>query len=417
MIVKPFRALRPRQDLAAKVASYPYDVVSSAEARELAAGDPHTFLHVVKSEVDLDPQIEPYADAVYDKARENLLAMIEKGWMLRDDSPSYYIYRLKMGDHVQTGLLGAAAIQDYLDDRIKKHEHTRPEKEQDRIKLNDRLGANPGPVFLTYRALPELNAVINAVVEGEPVAHFVAADEIEHTLWGVASEARCSKIEKLFGQVRCTYVADGHHRAAAAAKVGGLRAAALEQSTGAESCHFFLAAHFPADQILVMDYNRVVTDLNGLDTESFLERIDQAGFSIQPNHRARRPPHSETFGMYLGKRWYLLIPRPEIAAVKDPVEKLDISLLTRHLLQPVLGIADQRTDRRVDFVGGIRGMDELVRRVDSGDAAVAFALFPTSLEHVMSVADAGKVMPPKSTWFEPKLRSGLVVQLLDDETL
>jgi uncharacterized protein (DUF1015 family) len=417
MLVKPFRGLRPRASLATRIPSYPYDVISSDEARELARDDPYTFLHVVKPEIDLDPDIGLYDDRVYAKGRENLRSMIEKGWLVRDQKPAYYVYRLVMGDRAQTGILGAAAVRDYLEDRIKKHEHTRPEKEKDRVRLNDVLSAAPGPVFLTYKTLPELNAVVTGVTARDPATSFTAADGIEHTLWLVEDAAVCSKIEKLLGAVRRSYVADGHHRAAAAAKVGAERAARLEEPTGEEPCHFFLAAMFPADQLQVLDYNRVVVDLNGLDPESFLERVERAGFHVRTDHRAKRPPHRETFGMYLDRRWYLLTASPQIVASSDVVLRLDVSILTERLLQPILGIGDPRTDKRIDFVGGIRGMEELERRVDSGRDAVAFALHPTSVQDVMDVADAGQVMPPKSTWFEPKLRSGMVVQLLDGETL
>jgi uncharacterized protein (DUF1015 family) len=416
MQVKPFRGLRPRPDLATRIPSQPYDVLSSSEARRLAADDPYSFLRVVKPEIDLDPEIDPYDDRVYIRGRENLRSMIDRGWMVRDDRPAYYVYRLEMEGRAQTGVLGAAAVRDYLEDRIKKHEHTRPEKEQDRIRLNDTLSANPGPVFLTYRPLPELNALVKGITSADPRVGFTAPDGVEHTLWTVEDAATATKIEQLFGKVRCTYVADGHHRAAAAAKVGALREARAEESSGEEPYRYFLAAHFPADQLRVLDYNRVVTDLNGLDVESLTARIAEAGFHVTPDHRAKRPPQPETFGMYVDGGWYLLTARHEIVPA-DVVGRLDVSILTDRLLQPILGIGDPRTDRRIDFVGGIRGMEELERRVDSGREAVAFALYPTSLESVMSVADAGRVMPPKSTWFEPKLRSGMVVQLLDGATL
>lgn len=417
MLVLPFRALRPRHDLVSRIASPPYDVLNSDEARRLVGDDPYSFLHVIKPEIDLDPGVDPYSDSVYERGRENLASMIERGWLVRDEKPAYYVYRLVMGDHVQTGVLGAAAVQDYLDDRIKKHEHTRPEKEEDRIRMNDTLGANPGPVFLTYRGLPELNAVVNGVVSREPRVDFTAADGIEHALWVVDDVTLCEKIATLMGQIRCSYVADGHHRAAAAAKVGARRLARLENPGAAAPCRFFLAAHFPTDQIRVMDYNRVVRDLNGLDVDSFLGKLERAGFQVIAGHRSRRPPHAETFGMYLDGRWYLLAPRPEIVPEQDIVGRLDVSILSDRVLTPILGLGDQRTDRRIDFVGGIRGMDELERRVDCGRDAVAFALYPTSLEDVMRVADAGQVMPPKSTWFEPKLRSGMAVQLLDGDSL
>ncbi len=417
MIVKPFRGLRPTTDLASKIPSLPYDVLSSAEARELAQGDPHTFLHVIKPEIDLDPGVGIYDDRVYEKGVENFRSMIERGWLVRDDRRAYYVYRLTMEGRQQTGILGAAAVRDYIEDRIKKHEHTRPEKEKDRVRLNEALSATPGPVFLTYKTLPELNAVVTGITVGKPAVRFGAPDGVEHTFWVVNEAATCAKVEQLLRAVRQAYVADGHHRAAAAAKVGQRHSARLENPTGDEPCHYFLAAFFPSDQLRVLDYNRVVEDLNGLDPESFLERIESAGFHVKRGHRARRPPHRETFGMYVDGHWYLLTAKPSIVGTGDIVDRLDVSILSDHLLQPVLGIGDPRTDKRIDFVGGIRGMEELALRVDDGRDAVAFALYPTSLEDVMEVAEAGRVMPPKSTWFEPKLRSGLVVQLLDGDTL
>lgn len=404
MDVKPFRGLRPRKDLAARIPSWPYDVISSDEARKLAEDDPYTFLHVIKPEIDLAPDIDPHDDRVYAKARENLLAMQERGWMVRDERPAYYVYRLTAGEHSQVGLMGAAAVQDYLEGRIKKHEHTRPDKEQDRVRLNDALGATPGPIFLTYAPRPGLNEVVDTVVACDPEASFVAPDGVEHTLWVVDDPVACSRIEKEFSEIPATYVADGHHRTAAAARVAAGRAG---------SARHFLAVHFPADQVRVLDYNRVVRDLGGLDAASFLSRVAEAGFDVRSGWVEKRPPSRGNFGMYLDGGWHLLAALPGIVPTGDVVEQLDISILSRNLLEPVLGIGDPRTDDRIDFVGGSRGMEELEARVDSGRFAVAFALYPTSLEDVMAVADEGRVMPPKSTWFEPKLRSGLVVQLLD----
>lgn len=417
MIVKPFRGLRPSTDLADRIPSPPYDVLSSDEARELARDDPYTFLHVIKPEIDLDPAIDAYDDRVYAKAGESFRAMIERGWLARDERPGYYVYRLTWEGRAQTGILGAAAVRDYVEDRIKKHEHTRPEKENDRVRLNEALSATPGPVFLTYRGLPELNALVNGITAREPAAAFGTPEGVEHALWQVDETTTVAKIEQLLGLTRRAYVADGHHRAAAAARVGTERAAALEHPTGDEPCHFFLAAFFPSDQLRVFDYNRVVADLNGLDPESLVDRAEREGFHVKADHRGKRPPHRETFGMYVAGRWYLLTAGPGLVDSSNVVRRLDVSILTERLLQPVLGIGDPRTDRRIDFVGGIRGMEELERRVDSQRDAVAFSLYPTSLQDVMDVADAGEVMPPKSTWFEPKLRSGMVVQLLDGDRL
>jgi uncharacterized protein (DUF1015 family) len=417
MIVKPFRGLRPRSDLAAKIPSYPYDVVDRDEARRLAGDDPYSFLHVVRAEIDLEPEVGPYDEQVYDRARHNFRTMIESGWLVRDDEPAYYVYRLRMDDHVQTGIIGAAAVDDYLDDRIKKHEHTRPDKENDRVRVIQALGAHPGPVFLTHPADAGLASAVHGVVETEPAVRFTASDGIEHALWVVDDATTRAGIERRFGQVPATYVADGHHRTAAAARAcEGLRGG-LKAASGSESCNFFLAVHFPSDQVRVLDYNRVVRDLNGLTPESFLEQVRSAGFEITPGHAAKRPARRSTFGMYLGGSWYLLGAGPEIVPTDDMLGRLDVSVLSDRVLGPILGVEDPRTDRRIDFVGGIRGMEELERRVDAGDGAVAFALYPTSVEDLMRVADAGQVMPPKSTWFEPKLRSGMVVQFLDTDPL
>ncbi|HXV77972.1 MAG TPA: DUF1015 family protein [Candidatus Polarisedimenticolaceae bacterium] len=416
MIVKPFRAWRPPAELAAVVASPPYDVLSSAEARRLAAGEPRSFLHVTKPEIDLDPATDPYADAVYATGARNFRAMIERGWLVRDERASYYVYRLTMDGRAQTGLLGAAGVDDYRTGRIKRHEHTRPEKEKDRVRLNDAIGAHPGPVFLAYRGLPELNAIVNGVVADGPRTDFAADDGVRHEVWVVDEPATCRKIETLFRHVPATYVADGHHRAAAAVKVAELRDSRQPPGASADresAWRFFMAAHFPYRQLRVLDYNRVVRDLNGMEPATFLDRLARRGFHVGADHRKRRPPSPETFGMYLDRRWYLLTPRPELIPT-DVVGKLDVAILNDQVLSPLLGIGDPRTDRRVEFVGGIRGMDELERLVDSGDYEVAFAVHPTSLEHVMAVADAGRVLPPKSTWFEPKLRSGLIVQSFDE---
>lgn len=412
MQIKPFRGLRPRPDLAARIPSYPYDVVSAEEARELARDDPYSFLHVIRPEIDLDPDVNPHDDRVYARGRENLAAMIENGWLARDARPAYYVYQLVMDGRAQTGILGASAVRDYVEDRIKKHEHTRPDKEEDRVRLNDALSAHPGPVFLTYRGLPEINAVVKGILTSGPAVDFTAPDGIAHRLWVVDDPALVQGIERLFTAVRETYVADGHHRAAAAARVGALRQARTGGAS-AEGSAYFMTALFPVDQIRVYDYNRVVRDLNGLDPQALVSRLDAAGFRVKRGHAGKKPPAAGSFGMYVAGRWYLLTA-PAESIPDDVLGRLDVSILTRSVLEPILGVGDQRTDPRIDFVGGIRGMDELERRVNGDRAAVAFALYPTSLEDVMRVADAGQVMPPKSTWFEPKLRSGMVIQPLDE---
>jgi len=405
MIVKPFRGLRPRGDLAARIPSYPYDVISREEALQLAGDDPYSFLHVIRSEIDLEPSVGAYDDRVYERSRQNFRAMIDNGWLVRDERPAYYVYRLRMGDHTQTGIVGAAAVDDYKRDRIKKHELTRPAKEDDRVRVVRSLGAHPGPVFLTYPADDGLNGVVASVVESAPAVSFTAPDDIVHRLWVVDDVETCGEIERLFAAVPATYVADGHHRAAAASRAG--------EGLAGEAPGHFLAVHFPSNEVRVLDYNRVVRDLHGLTVEAFLDRVRDAGFDIQPDHVSKRPAARGSFGMYLGGNWYLLSARAEIVP-DDILGRLDVSILSDRLLGPLLGIDDPRTDTRIDFVGGVRGMEELERRVNNGGDAVAFALYPTSLDDLMAVADAGQVMPPKSTWFEPKLRSGMVVQLLDE---
>lgn len=414
MIVKPFRGLRPRADLAAAIPSLPYDVLDSAEARTLAKGDRHTFLHVVKAEIDLDPAIDVHDDRVYARARENFLAMRTDGRLARDPRPSYYLYRQRMGSHVQTGIVGAAAVDDYLDGRIKKHEHTRPDKEDDRTRHAAAIGAHPGPVFLAYRANAGLEALVIESSRRKPDVDFVAKDGIGHALWVVDDAIAVARFEEAFRAVPASYIADGHHRAAAYARVAQQRRQAAAGVSGEEPFNFFLAVHFPASQLRILDYNRLVRDLNGLYPIRLLARIKQEGFDVVEPWPAKAPPRSRTFGMYLNGAWLLLAAQSELIPESDPVRHLDVSVLQDRLLGPVLGVGDPRTDERIAFLGGIRGVQELARRVDSGEYAIAFAMFPTSLEDVMGVADAGAVMPPKSTWFEPKLRSGMVIHLLDE---
>lgn len=413
MIIKPFRGLRPVRALAPRIASHPYDILDSDEARALARGDENTFLHVEKPEIDLDPGVDPYHESVYRKGRENLLSMIERGWLVRDEKPGYYLYRLTVGTHAQTGIVGVAAVDDYLSDRVRKHELTRPDKEADRTRHTDILAANTGPILLAYRGAPEMNAMVRGASAREADVDFVAADGVGHAIWVVDDPASCSKLETLFQKLPATYIADGHHRAASAARVAKLRREADPKHTGEESYNYFLGVHFPARELRILGYHRVVRDLNGLDPETFLERVRAAGFSVKERHRTKRATRAGTFGMYLAGTWYLLTAGAELVPEDDPVRSLDASILNDRVLQPILGTGDPRTDKRLDFVGGDRGTDELQRRVDAGDAAVAFSLYPTSLDAVMKVADAGGVMPPKSTWFDPKLRSGLITHLLD----
>jgi len=412
MLISPFRGLRPSPELASRIPSYPYDILDSDEARALAAGDPYTFLHVEKPEIDLDPAIDLYDDRVYARGRENLHAMVDSGWLVQDETPSYYVYRLSRDGHIQTGIAGVAAVEDYVSDKIKKHEHTRPEKENDRTRHIDTLSAHAGPILMAYRGIPELNAIVNGIADGAPDVDFVAGDGIGHTLWAVSDPVACRSIQALFARIPATYVADGHHRAAAAARVAKRRREANPEHTGDEGYNLFLAVHFPAHQLKILGYHRLVRDLNGLDPGAFLDRVSRCGFEVRDRHRGRRPPHRGSYGMYLAREgWLLLSPGAELAPSADPVGSLDVSVLSRHILEPILGIGDARTDRRIDFAGGSKPLEELERRVDEGESAVAFTLYPPDMEDVMKVADAGRVMPPKSTWFEPKLRSGMVVHL------
>ncbi len=409
--VKPFRGFRPRPDLAARIASPPYDVISSDEARDLARGNPHSFLHVAKPEIDLDPAVSPYDDRVYARGRENLYAMIRDGLLVRDPTPCLYVYQQRMGDHVQAGVVGACSVREYEAGLIKRHEHTRQDKEEDRTRHVTETNANAEPVFLTYRANPAIDAVVDCVRGRTPACDIVTDDGFGHTVWVVDDPEEIRGLTSLFAEVPALYIADGHHRTAAAIRHGQAARARNPTPTGEEPYESFMAVLFPHDQLRILDYNRVVRDLNGLAPETFVQRVSERfNVSLASSPRPDRP---RTFCMFLDGRWYALEIRPSYVPAGDPVKALDVSLLQDHLLDPVLGIHDPRTDKRIDFVGGIRGTRELERRCREG-WAVAFALHPTSLDQLLAVADAGQVMPPKSTWFEPKLRSGLVVRLLDE---
>ncbi|HUK13239.1 MAG TPA: DUF1015 family protein [Thermoanaerobaculaceae bacterium] len=408
--VRPFRALRPRPDIAERVAAPPYDVVNSDEARDMAKGNEISFLHVNKPEIDLPREVDLYDDRVYATGVKNLRRFIAEGVFLREAEPHFYVYQQRMGDHVQAGIVCAASCKEYADGLIKRHEFTRKDKEDDRTRHTQELNANAGPVFLTYRKRAEVDAIVDAIRKGQaPVYDFVSPDGIGHTVWIVPAE-RTAALRQALGAAPALYVADGHHRAASAARVGLERKAANRRHTGEEPYNYFLAVLFPHDQLRIMDYNRVVKDLNGMTPEQFLAKVREK-FAVA-EAKDGRPDAAHRFGMFLGGRWYRLEAKPGTFPAADPVRSLDASILQENLLAPVLGIADVRTDKRIDFVGGIRGLGELEKRVKQG-WAVAFALHPVSLDQLMSVADAGLVMPPKSTWFEPKLRSGLLVRTLD----
>jgi len=407
--VYPFLGLRPRPDVAAKLASPPYDVLDSDEARQMAGENAHSFLRVVKPEITLEPNVSPYDDRVYAAGRNELRRLIDEGAMIRDDEPCLYAYAQRMGDHAQVGLMALTSVDEYELGLIKKHEYTRPDKEADRTRHILECGAQNGPVFLAYRATVGTRAAMAAVTAGEPVVDFTADDGIQHTLWVVSDDALLQQVVGAFAELPALYIADGHHRSASALNARNeLRAA---DGTGDEPFERLLSVIFPDDQLQILAYNRVVEDLNGLDEAAFLERI-AGDFEISGEPDAE-PDRPGCFGLYLGGQWHRLTARPGSFDDSDPVARLDAAVLQTNLLAPVLGIADPRTDARIKFVGGIRGTEELERLVDSGKFAVAFSLHPTTIEQLFSVADADRVMPPKSTWFEPKLRSGMVVHLLD----
>jgi uncharacterized protein (DUF1015 family) len=409
-LIQPFAGLRPAPGRAAEVAAPPYDVMNAAEARRMVEGRPWSFLHISRPEVDLPEGTDPYAPAVYARARANLDQMRASGLLIRDPAPRYYVYRLTMGTHRQTGLVASASVAAYDAERIRKHEFTRPVKEDDRVRQIEALNAQTGPVFLVYRATPAIDERLAAVSALPAEVDLTAADGVRHELWTIADESGIAHLTAAFDALDALYVADGHHRSAAASRVAAARRAA--NPNGVDSCHGFLAVIFPHDQMQILDYNRVVRDLHGLDVASLMNRLSVA-FAIEGSSAPVRPERPAEFGMYLDGHWYRLTLDPARIPYDDPVARLDVSLLQDHLIGPILGIKDPRRDHRIDFVGGIRGLDGLVQRVDSGEMAVAFSLYPTGMRELMAVADAGEVMPPKSTWFEPKLADGLVSQVLD----
>lgn len=411
-LILPFAGLRPAAGRAADVAAPPYDVLNTEEARALAASREWSFLHVSKPEIDLPPGTDPYDPAVYEKGRENFERMIAEGVLARDSADCFYLYRLTMGDHTQTGLVAAASVAAYDENRILKHEFTRPDKEDDRVRHVDALNAQTGPVFLTYRHSEAVDRMVSEITAGEGEVDFTSADGIRHALWLVKEPERVQALSTAFNAMEYLYIADGHHRSAAASRVAGMRAAANQGHSGREAYNYFLSVIFPDNQTRIFDYNRVLKDLNGLSPEAFLESVRRS-FKVEEAGGPVKPAATQQFGMYLDGRWYRLEVNDELVPAGDPVGRLDVSLLADNLIEPILGISDQRRDKRIDFVGGIRGLKELERRVDSGEMMVAFSFFPTSLDALMSVADAGEVMPPKSTWFEPKLADGMVSHLLD----
>lgn len=409
-IFKAFKAFRPAKENQSLIPELPYDVMSSDEARDMAKGNDLSFLHIDKAEIDLDRNVDLYSQEVYDKARENLLKLEESGALVQDECPCLYIYKQIMGGNSQIGLVGCASIDDYKNNVIKKHENTLAKKEQDRINHVNTCDANTGPIFLTYRKNGEISEIINSwMANNEPVYDFEKADA-RQIVWVVNDDDVVVKLQNLFGAIDSMYIADGHHRCASAVKVGDMRRKAQPDYDGTEEFNYFLAVAFPDEELKIMDYNRVVKDLNGYSFDEFLDKIKEK-FDVKKVETQCKPCQKHTFGMYYDKCWYLLSAKEGTYDKNDSVARLDVSILQNNLLDPILGIKDPKNDDRIDFIGGIRGLDELEKRANS-DMIIAFSMFPTSIEDLMSIADDGKIMPPKSTWFEPKLLSGLFIHHL-----
>jgi len=409
-MLKPFKGFRPLKENAKRIASRPYDVLSSEEARIEAKGNPYSFLHVVKPEIDLPADIDHYSPEVYNKGKENLEKLIHDGILVQDPEEYLYVYAQTMWGKTQCGLVGCASVSDYLNNNIRKHELTRPDKEEDRKKHIRITSFNAEPVFFAYPQHKEIDEMVKGVVQNKPEYDFTAVDGIGHHFWVIRDRKTINRIVEIFAtEIPNTYVADGHHRTAAAALVGDERKRANPEHTGKEEYNYFLAVHFPANQLRIIDYNRVVKDLNGFSPAEFLDRIKKS-FDVEGKGKdIYKPVRKSNFSMYLEGKWYSLTAKPGTTNEHDPVGKLDVTLLSKQILEPVLDIMDLRNSKRIDFVGGIRGLEELKKRVDSGDMKVAFALYPVTMDELMEIADTGNIMPPKTTWFEPKLRSGLVL--------
>lgn len=401
--IKPFAALRPKPELAERICELPYDVMSSEEARQIAAGNPLSFLHVSKPEIDLAPGTDPSAPQVYAKGRENLDRLIAQGALRQDAQPCFYLYRQVMGQHSQVGLVAAASCDEYLRGSIKKHELTRPDKEDDRVRHIEALNAQTGPVFLTYRAVAALDEFVAKKIGEKAEVDFTAKDGVRHTAWSVSDADGIKFISVEFARIPCLYIADGHHRSAAAARV-------FQSRQGASHSGQFLSVIFPHDQMQILPYNRVLLDLNGVSSAQLLQKLD-AVFIIKPGGTGQ-PSRKHELGLFFAGKWHTLHFRPQFAATNDAIEKLDVTLLQKYVLDPIFGIEDPRTSKRINFVGGIRGLPELEKLVNSGEYACAFSMFPTSIEDLMTIADAGGIMPPKSTWFEPKLRDAMFCHML-----
>lgn len=414
-IIKPFKGLRPPTEIVEELACLPYDVMNSDEAAEMAHGKERSLLRITKAEIECPGVEDIHSETVYNKAVENFKAFQEKAWLQQDGEAKYYIYAQTMNGLTQYGIVGAAACADYENGIIKKHELTRPEKEEDRMVLTRYLNANIEPVFFAYKAVSEIDEIVAKIVaEQKPVYDFTAEDGFGHHFWTIDDAAVNKKLEQLFAEkVPFTYVADGHHRTAAAARIGLEKTAQNPNHTGNEEYNFFMAVHFPDNQLQIIDYNRVVTDLNGLTDDEFLNALS-AGFEVENmGTEVFKPAALHEFSLYLSGNWYKLSAKPGTYDDADPIGVLDVTILSKQVLEPILAIGDLRTSKRIDFIGGIRGLNELKRRVDSGEMKAAFALYPVSMQQLINIADSGNIMPPKTTWFEPKLRSGLVIHKLD----
>lgn len=405
--VRPFQCVRPNKEVVSRVAALPYDVYNRTEAKEVVKKEPLSFLNIDRAETQFDDSVDTYAPCVYEKASEMLHAWMDNGIFIKDEANCYYVYELIMNGRSQTGIVACSSIDDYQNNIIKKHENTRADKELDRITHVDTCSAQTGPIFLAYRSKEEINVIVDAVMKTEPLYAFTSDDGVTHNVWKIADTSDVGKIQDAFAKIQEIYIADGHHRAASAVKVGLKRREENPGYTGEEEFNYFLSVLFPHDQLMIMDYNRTVKDLNGYSKEEFFEKIREH-FDLEEMSGKASPSKKAEFTMYLDKKWYRLTAKKELQDITDAVASLDVSLLQDYLLGPVLGIQDPRTDKRIDFIGGIRGLEELERRADE-DMKVSFAMYPTSITELFDVADAKKLMPPKSTWFEPKLRSGIFI--------
>jgi uncharacterized protein (DUF1015 family) len=413
-ILKAFKGLRPPKEIAEKLASRPYDVLNSLEARVEAAGNEYSLLHIIKPEIDLSIGIDEHDESVYNKAKENLTAFRQKGWLVPDTTECLYIYAQTMKGKTQYGLVGCAGVEDYLNGIIKKHELTRKDKEEDRMKHVRITNANMEPVFFTYPAVKEIDDLVDTIVKNQvPDYNFTSMDGFGHHFWTIKDQITINKLIALFAKVPSTYVADGHHRTAAAALVGNEKKKNNPYHNGTEEYNFFLAVHFPDNQLTIIDYNRVVKELNGLTPAQLIDKLGKVFTIEEKGSEIYKPDRLHNFSMYLEGKWYSLTAKPGTYNDSDPIGVLDVTILSKLVLDEILGIKDLRTDKRVDFVGGIRGLGELKKRVDSGEMKAAFALYPVSMKQLIDIADTGNIMPPKTTWFEPKLRSGLVVHTLE----